>query len=274
MSATTLLDDLTERELELIPLLAEGLSNKEIAERLFLAPSTVKWYVRQVNSKLDTTNREEIIERADELGLMRAQKAEDSYLRPRENMPRQTTPFIGRDSELDEIYGILGNPDVHLLTILAPGGMGKTRIGIEASQQQMNNFRDGVYFVPLQPLSEADQIILQVATSTFFNFQNDSRSQKQQLLDFLHNQQMLLCLDNWEHLLDGVSLVNEISSGCARCQNTGDLARKAQSTRRDGLCLAGDGISILGDTGRCPALRCRATAGTGSKTGELGLAGD
>ena len=63
-----LLDKLNERELEIIPLLEEGLSNKEIANQLFLAPNTVKWYVKQLNSKLDTSNRHEIVVALDLLG--------------------------------------------------------------------------------------------------------------------------------------------------------------------------------------------------------------
>jgi LuxR family transcriptional regulator, maltose regulon positive regulatory protein len=60
---------LTGREADVLACLADGLSNNEIAERLFLSLSTVKWYVRQLNSKLDTTNRDEIVQRARSLGL-------------------------------------------------------------------------------------------------------------------------------------------------------------------------------------------------------------
>jgi DNA-binding NarL/FixJ family response regulator len=56
-----LTESFSERELEVLKALAEGLSNHEIADKLFLAPNTVKWYVRQINSKLDTNNRDEII---------------------------------------------------------------------------------------------------------------------------------------------------------------------------------------------------------------------
>jgi ATP/maltotriose-dependent transcriptional regulator MalT len=60
---------LTGREADVLACLADGLSNNEIAERLFLSLSTVKWYVRQLNRKLDTTNRDEIVQRARSLGL-------------------------------------------------------------------------------------------------------------------------------------------------------------------------------------------------------------
>ena len=201
-------DSLSKRELEVIKLLAERLSNSEIADCLFVAPSTVKWYIRELNSKLYTNNRKEIVQRAEELGLLSADVPEPDQ--SRHNLPRQTTPFVGRDAELDEVHTILEREDVRLLTILAPGGMGKTRLALEAAEQQTSHYPDGVYFVPLQPLSDPDNIISQIATSSGFHFMGDERSPKQQVLDFLGNKTLLLLLDNFEHLLDGVDLVNEI----------------------------------------------------------------
>lgn len=232
-----LLDALNERELEVISLLAEGLSNNEIANQLFLAASTVKWYVRQLNSKLDTKNRTEIVKRANELGLLESASPAETYLRPRENLPRQTTTFVGRDTELDELHSIIEKPDVRLLTILAQGGMGKTRIALEATEQQINNFPDGVYFVPLQALSDIEQIMPVIASSCFFSFQADERSQKQQVLDFLGNKKMLLLIDNWEHLLDGAPLANEILNAAP------DV--KILATSREKLNLMGETVYVL-----------------------------
>lgn len=231
-----LLDTLNERELEIIALL-DGLSNKEIANQLFLAPNTVKWYVRQLNSKFDTKNRHEIVERANELGLLEKQAEDNSYHRPRQNLPRQTTPFVGRNAELDEIHTIIENADVRLLTILAQGGMGKTRIALEASEQQLNHFPDGVYFVPLQALSDVNNIVPQIATSTGFQFSNDERSQKEQLLNFLANKTMLLCIDNWEHLLESADLINEI------LQSAPDV--KILATSREKLNLLSETVYVL-----------------------------
>lgn len=207
---TDVLDPLSEREREIIPLIAEGLSNSEIANRLFLARSTVKWYVRQLNQKLDTSNREEIVERVEQLGLLALPDDEKTgYQRIKTNLPYQTTPFIGRDAELDEIHAILEKDDVRLLTILAPGGMGKTRLALEAAEQQSNHFPDGVYFVPLQPLVEAEQIVPQIANSLDVQF-GSARTPKQQILSFLSDKRILLLFDNFEHLLEGVMVLNDI----------------------------------------------------------------
>lgn len=198
-------EPLTTRELEILNGLNEGLSNAEIGEQLFLAPKTVKWYVRQLNQKLHTTNRDEIIQRAEELGLLDHEKTTVKH-----NLPYVGTAFVGRAAELTDLRRLLSQDDVQLLTILAPGGMGKTRLAIAAAKQQLKTYPNGVYFVPLQALSNPDHIVSQIATSTSFQFSSDKRSPEQQVLDYLSNKCMLLLLDNFEHLLDSVSLITEI----------------------------------------------------------------
>lgn len=233
-----MIEALSEREFEIITCLAEGLTNREIGDRLFLAPSTVKWYIRQLNQKLDTSTREDILEKINGLGLLETAPAPaETYVRARDNLPRQTTPFVGRDAELDEIHAIIEKNDVRLLTILAPGGMGKTRIALEAAEQQLNHFPDGVYFVPLQPLSDGANIIPQIAQSIGYQLMQDGREPKQQLLDFLSNKQLLLLMDNFEHLLDSVWLINEI------LQAAPDV--KIITTSRERLNLLGETIYPL-----------------------------
>ena len=202
------IEPLTEGESEVLALLAEELSNKEIANRLYKSVRTIEDYVRRLNSKLDTANRHEIVQRAQTLGLLDADKPRLAPLKT--NLPHATTPFIGREAELDAIHDLLADSDTRLLTILAPGGMGKTRLALEAAEQQLSNFKSGVYFVPLQPLSDAAHLLTQIAASTGYQFASDDRDPKQQVLDFLSNKHMLLLLDNFEHLLDGVPLLGDI----------------------------------------------------------------
>jgi DNA-binding CsgD family transcriptional regulator len=168
-----LTESFSERELEVLKALAEGLSNHEIADKLFLAPNTVKWYVRQINSKLDTNNRDEIVVVAQALGLLNSEKPIVAPIK--HNLPYQTSLFIGRDTELDELHAMLKKPEIRLLTILAQGGMGKTRIALEAAEQQLNHFQHGVYFVPLQPLSDSSQIIPHIANSTGYQIQSKDK---------------------------------------------------------------------------------------------------
>ena len=188
---------LTGREADVLACLADGLSNSEIAERLFLSTSTVKWYIRQLNSKLDTTNRDEIVRRAQSVGLLDRDAPEP--VAAKHNLLHQTTPFVGRETELDELAQILRLSEVQLVTVLAPGGMGKTRLALEAAEQQLDRFRDGVFFVPLQPLTEIEQIVPAIAQQMDFQFVADERSPKQQVLDYLRGKTLLLVIDNWEH---------------------------------------------------------------------------
>ena len=205
MSDPVQIEPLTEREAEVLAYVADGLTNREIGDRLYLAASTVKWYVTQLNRKLDTANRDELVQRATQLQLL------DSVARstlPQHNMPNPPSLFIGRDQELHELSVLLSNPDVRLLTILALGGMGKTRIAIEAARQQLMSFSEGVYFVPL---ADFDSVVHAISEHTDFQYrQNDGSNIQKQVLDYLTDKKMLLILDNFEHLLEQATLVNAI----------------------------------------------------------------
>jgi predicted ATPase/DNA-binding CsgD family transcriptional regulator len=216
-SSVSLVEPLTEREQAILRLKAEGLSNPEIASRLVLALSTVKWYVRQVYGKLGVENQHQAVARARALGLLEAEKTPAG--RPRYSLPVQTTPFVGRMQEISAIAGLLANPDVRLVTLLGPGGMGKTRLALEIGWRLVEPeafgtpwvaFPDGVYFVPLQPVTTPDNMLWAVAEAVDFPFQSDGRTPQQQLLDFFREKRLLLVMDNFEHLLDGTPLVSAI----------------------------------------------------------------
>jgi predicted ATPase/DNA-binding CsgD family transcriptional regulator len=125
------------------------------------------------------------------------------------NLPGQTTPFIGRAEEVAEIAMLLADPSCRLLTLLGPGGSGKTRLAIEVASQQVDAFPHGVYFVPLAPLGAAESIVPALASILELYF-DASTPPRQQLLDYLSRKHLLLVQDNFEHLLDGADLVAEI----------------------------------------------------------------
>ena len=141
---------------------------------------------------------------------------------PLDRLPAPATPFIGRQAELTALALLLGSPDVRLLTIAGPGGMGKTRLALAAAQaeqtRQPRAFGDGIVFVDLAPVSSRDFVLLAVAEAMGLDLaprRSDTRSPIRKLLDFLRPRRMLLILDNLEHLLDdGVaSLILEILRG-------------------------------------------------------------
>ena len=125
------------------------------------------------------------------------------------NLPRSLTPFIGREPELAALGRLLCDPQSSLITIVGPGGIGKTRLAIEVATHQRNMFPDGVWFVPLAPLSSSEYLIPAIADALKFRFQGPATPQEQ-LINYLHNKRALLVLDNAEHLLDGTGLFTEI----------------------------------------------------------------
>jgi predicted ATPase len=79
------------------------------------------------------------------------------------NLPPQATTFVGREKELVELATRLADPACRLLTLVGPGGVGKTRLAIEATTQGLNDFSDGVYFVDFQPIRSPEFIITTIA---------------------------------------------------------------------------------------------------------------
>jgi len=129
------------------------------------------------------------------------------------NLTLTPTPFIGRSQEIDEIGALLDDPSCRLLTLVGPGGIGKTRLAVEVASHKRDSFPDGLFFVPLAPLNRAGDILTAIAEVTPFRFQQEQRSPREQFFTYLHEkhaQRLLLVLDNFEHLLDGVDIVSDI----------------------------------------------------------------
>ncbi len=125
------------------------------------------------------------------------------------NLPHAAAPFVNRVSEIAEIFDRLNNADCRLLTLVGPGGIGKTRLAIRAAENCADQFDDGIYFVSLQPLDSPEFIISAIADALGFQF-GFGGDLKQQLFQYLQEKTLLLLLDNFEHLLDGVDLLTEI----------------------------------------------------------------
>jgi predicted ATPase/DNA-binding CsgD family transcriptional regulator len=123
-------------------------------------------------------------------------------------LPAQTTAFIGRTRELDDLASLL--LECRFVTLIGPGGIGKTRLALETAAH-LRGYRDGAYFVPLQPLDSSAYIVPTIADALDFKFFSNEDS-KTQLLNYLRRKNLLLILDNFEHLLDGVEIVNELLS--------------------------------------------------------------
>lgn len=149
---------------------------------------------------------------------------------PPHSLPVQATPFIGRTTDLADLDQRLADPDVHLITITGPGGIGKTRLALALAERQLqarpqllqptlvqpgHHFSNGIYFVSLTPISSTDFIAQAIAEGLNFPLSAGGTSEVQ-LLDYLRTRQMLLVLDNFEHLLAGAGLVSDIIQAAPR----------------------------------------------------------
>jgi predicted ATPase/DNA-binding CsgD family transcriptional regulator len=228
---------LTNCEAEVLQLLDAGLSNQAIAERLGISYNTVAEYIRQISTKLNVSGRTEAVAVAHSMGLLGDVEGK-SRSKLRHKLPIQSPPFIGRETELAEIKIGLEQKDCRLLTLLGPGGSGKTRLGIEAARAQLGNFSNGVFFVNLAPVQKADKIPATIASVLGFSFYEDIPP-FEQLLDYLRNKELLLLLDNFEHLLVGTNFIIEIIQIAPKI--------KLLATSRTSLALSGEHIyPVLG----------------------------
>lgn len=125
------------------------------------------------------------------------------------NLPIQPTQFIGREDELAIITDRLQDVSCRLLTLVGPGGIGKTRLALQAAKMQETAFENGVYFVPLLSPDSNEFLGPSIADSIGLSFYTGESTQAQ-LLSFLQSKQMLLVIDNFEHLIQEVGLLVEI----------------------------------------------------------------
>lgn len=127
----------------------------------------------------------------------------------RRSLPVAATAFIGRRSELAEIARLLDSFDVRLISLVGPGGIGKTRLALQSAHLNGGHFSHGACFIPLAPLA-SPEFILQALANALAIPASDRANLKQQIYAYLANKQVLLVMDNFEHLLDGAPLLTNL----------------------------------------------------------------
>ena len=115
------------------------------------------------------------------------------------NLPTQLTSFVGRRKELADVEKLLH--DAHMLTLIGPGGTGKTRLAIRAASEVLGNYPDGVWLVELAPI--LDPLLVPRTTAIAIGLRDEpQRPVIDMLCDYLREKKMLILLDNCEHLVD------------------------------------------------------------------------
>jgi predicted ATPase/DNA-binding winged helix-turn-helix (wHTH) protein len=126
--------------------------------------------------------------------------------RPPTNLPASISELIGRDAELGEILDLSANR--RLVTLTGAAGIGKTRLGLEAARHQLPNYSDGVWAVELAPLSDPDLVPATVAIALGLKLASSTASPRS-VADALSSKQLMLVLDNCEHMVDAVARMTE-----------------------------------------------------------------
>lgn len=131
---------------------------------------------------------------------------------PEHNLPAPQTSFVGREEELVKIGTLIQDPACRLLTLVGPGGSGKTRLALQAATKALRSFSDGVYFVPLELIYSADYLIPSIANALLFDIDTFATQldPKTQLLDYLQKRSILFVMDGFEHLADNAGLLSEM----------------------------------------------------------------
>ncbi len=130
-----------------------------------------------------------------------------------QSIPTPLTPLVGRRREIETVQDLLWRSDVRLVTLLGPGGIGKTRLAIEAANGLISEMESGAAFITLTPVRDPALVLPAIAQAVGAREEGD-RPLGDVLRDHLREREALLVLDNMEHVIDAAPAVAELLAGC------------------------------------------------------------
>jgi predicted ATPase/DNA-binding SARP family transcriptional activator len=139
-----------------------------------------------------------------------AQSVDQVPSRKLNNLPENLTPFFGREKELEQLIERLAAPSYRLITLVGPGGIGKTRMAIETARSTLHLFKHGAFFVPLEEVAAAEDIPVAIAQALNVTLSGGG-TPEEKILQILQDKHLLLVIDNLEHIVnEGVALLQKI----------------------------------------------------------------
>jgi predicted ATPase/DNA-binding XRE family transcriptional regulator len=229
---------------------ALDLTQEELARRVACSLATIKKIELDERrpSRLMASRLAECLEvpDADRQTFLRMARAERSPHRldlssepllqqdERSNLPTPVNALIGRRVEISQVSRLLESPETHLLTLTGPGGVGKTRLALQAAQEVTRKFPGGVWLVELATLSDPGLVVQEVA-AVLRVFESSPEPLIEKLIAFLRDRRLLLLLDNCEHLVE--SCAQLAHALITHCPSLSILA-----TSREPLHITGEAV--------------------------------
>jgi predicted ATPase/class 3 adenylate cyclase len=132
---------------------------------------------------------------------------------PPNNLPVQVTAFIGREAELSEVIRRLSTEGVHLVTLTGPGGIGKTRMALQAAAELVERFEDGIYLIDLASIRDPESVPIAIGRTLGIR-EPSGHSLLDELKAKLREKKLLLLLDNFEQVTAAAPIVVELLQNC------------------------------------------------------------